>query len=513
MTFTRKTYREITDSILSQITRGLVSEKYEYLQYRTKFQLESTNVRDIVKVDGMLKGAKVSFRKGTDYRLNGDMIEWMHGGDKPDDRTPFTVYYLVDTTMGITDVNPGTVTRTIVEAIALEMDYMYAQMNLVYNSGFIDTASDKSLDLVVALLGITRKAAGYANGEIIFGRNNEPPAIEVSREATVFGSKDRYELKYSLIKEVRKIEATAGGETATLLQGSDYDVVDNRIVFLPQGKAPDAGSVFYVDYAAYNRIVVPLNTMVSTYSRTAENIKSFRTTREAVLTKNDAGRWEVAVPVMATVPGREGNVSAGSVTVMPKPVAGIDFVINKNDMASGTGVESDSELRERARRALEMAGKATLKSLKSAVQGVNGVAGEVVVIDQPDGIPGIVQVIASGGDLENIHRAIEETRSAGIVVEFKRPLIIPLDVRLTVVVNRGSDRDAIKNRVRNAITEYMSTIDISQDVVISRIILAALQVPGVRDARDIYVNESKDNVDVKLTEKGELRSLEIFVEE
>ncbi len=513
MTFTRKTYREITDSILSQITKGLVSEKYEYLQYRTKFQLESPNVRDIVKVDGMLKGAKLTFRKGTDYRLGEDMIEWLPAGDKPDDRTQFTVYYMVETPMGITDVNPGTVTRTIVESISMEMDFMYQQMSQVYNAGFLDTANDKSLDLVVSLLGITRKMAGYANGEVVFGRNNEPPAAEVSREACVFGTKDRYELKNPLIKQVKKIEATAGGENITLLQGSDYDVIDNRIVFLPQGKSPDAGSVFHVDYSAYNRIVIPLNTVVSTYSRSTENLKIFRTTREAVLSKNGSNRWEITVPVMATVPGREGNVSAGGVTVMPRPVAGIEFVINKNDMTSGTGVESDSELRERARRALEMAGKATLKSLKSAVQGVNGVAGEVVVIDQPDGIPGIVQIIASGGDLEDISQVIEETRSAGIVVEFKRPAIVALDVRLTVVVMRGSDRDDIKNKVRNAITEYLSSIDIGQDIVISRIILAALQVPGVRDARDVYVNENKDNVDVKLTEKGEMKSLEIFVEE
>jgi uncharacterized phage protein gp47/JayE len=393
------------------------------------------------------------------------------------------------------------------------MDFMYAQMNQVYNAGFVDTATGKSLDMVVSLLGITRKMAGYANGEIIFGRNKEPPAIEVSREALVFGAKNQYDLKHPLIKEVRKIEATAGGTAVTLLQGADYDVIGNQVAFLPDGKAPDGGSVFYVDYAAYQKIVIPLNTTVSTFSRNTENLKSFRTTREAVLTKNGSGRWEVAVPVMASVPGREGNVSAGSVTVMPKPVAGIDFVINKNDMLNGTGVESDPELRDRARRALEMAGKATLKSLKSAVQGVEGVAGEVVVIDQPDGIPGIVQIIASGGDEQKIAAAVEETRSAGIVVEFKRPAIIPLDVRLTIVVPRGSDRDALKTKVRDSVAEYLGQIDIGQDVVISRIILAALQVQGVRDARDVYVNESKDNIDVKLTEKAELKALEIFVEE
>lgn len=167
MVFVRKSYGEITDSMLAQITRGVVNEKYEHAASRTKYKLSYPNAKGIVGVKGTLRGAPFEFRKDADYRLNGSMLEWLPEGEKPDAGSAFFVYYLIDVPLGITDVNPGSVTRTLVESIALEMDFMYAQMSQVYDSAFIDTATGKSLDLVVSMLGVNRKPAGYAMGEVI----------------------------------------------------------------------------------------------------------------------------------------------------------------------------------------------------------------------------------------------------------------------------------------------------------------------------------------------------------
>jgi uncharacterized phage protein gp47/JayE len=216
---------------------------------------------------------------------------------------------------------------------------------------------------------------------------------------------------------------------------------------------------------------------------------------------------------MAMVAGKEGNIFAGSINVMPKPVVGIEYVINKRDIMNGTEVETDAELRDRAKRALEMAGKATLRSLKAAVQGVEGVTGEVVVIDQPDNIPGIVQIIASGGDDAEIKKVIDDTRSAGILVEFKRPSIIPLDIKLTIYVVEGIDKAEVRARVDKTVREYLGTLNIGDDVVVSQVVKAALNIPGVRDVRDVTANDSKENIDVRQDERGEFKTLEIYVEE
>jgi hypothetical protein len=50
-------------------------------------------------------------------------------------------------------------------------------------------------------------------------------------------------------------------------------------------------------------------------------------------------------------------------------------------------------------------------------------------------------------------------------------------------------------------------------VILSRIIKSALSVQGVRDVRDVTINGRKENIEVKSDEKGELRTLEILMED
>ncbi len=230
-----------------------------------------------------MNGSRYLFSKGIDFTFNDNSIEWLKG-TKPDNHTPFFIYYTVDVPTGITDVNPGSVTRNLVESIALEMDYLYAQLNQVYNSAYIDTATGKALDLVVALLGINRKPAGYAIGEVTFGRNNDPGMAELPKEAFILnGQGSKYELKNGLVKTVRSVEGESSGAKVTFVEGTDFKLKGDAIVWLPSGKRPSSGSVFYVDYTVYEKIVIPKDTVVSTYSRNPANVKTFRTTREAVL--------------------------------------------------------------------------------------------------------------------------------------------------------------------------------------------------------------------------------------
>jgi uncharacterized phage protein gp47/JayE len=513
MTFVRKSYEEISESVLSQITKGIVNERHEYRSNKVKYPLANPEVRDIVRIDGTTNNGPCVFSKGIDYKLSGTSVEWLRERARPDENTPFFVNYRLDTGQGITDINPGSVVRTIVESVAREMDFIYAQMNQVYNSAFIDTATGKSLDLVASLLGISRKTAGFASGEVTFGRDSAPGDTEVLRETNIFKGTIRYPLKNPHVKEVKKIEGTSGGAPVLFTPAKDYSVSEGSVTWLPGGRRPDEGSVFYADYSAYQQIAIPVDTRVSNYSRRSETLKVFRTTREVFLGRNADGKWVAAAPVTAMLPGKEGNVFAGMLTVMPRPAIGVEYIINTKDILNGTDPESDAELRERAKHALEMAGKGTLASIRSAVRGVEGVSGEVKVVDQPDGIPGIVQVIASGGDDDEIRRVIEETRSAGIKVEFKRPLVIPLDIRLTLVIIEEMDRDEVKKQADEAIRKYIATLSIDDDVILSQVIKAALIISGIRDVREVSINDNRENLIIKTDEKAELRTLEIFTGE
>jgi len=513
LTYVRRNYSEIRDGILSRVTKGVVHERHEYTPGRTKHLLEEPGALEIVLVEGTRLGGPYTFKRGSDYQLENQMIGWIREGVKPDDHTSFFVNYRLRDSTGITDINPGSVVRTIVESIAREIDLLHAQMEMVYNSGFVDTANGTSLDLVVSLLGITRKPAGFATGEITFGRNLEPGTIEVVGETCLFDGKDNYVLKNKVIREIKKIEGPSSKKSVKFTSGTDFILSGNSIIWQINGKKPDTGENFQVDYTAFEEYRIPIDTRVSTFARRSGSTRIFRATTEMVLKPVTDGRWEADVPVVALDAGKQGNVFAGTVAVMPKPPVGIEYVINRKDILNGTDQEEDEELRVRAKHALETAGRATLSSLHGAVKNIEGITGEVMIVDQPDGVQGIVEVIASGGDETEIRRVIEETRSAGILVEFKRPKIIPLDIQMTMTPTSGAKPGEVQAVTEQAVRTLFGGLNIGEDVILSRIISTTLGVAGVRDVFNITINEKSSNVAIKSSEKGELRRLDIFLED
>nr|WP_238393346.1 baseplate J/gp47 family protein [Myxacorys almedinensis] len=117
---------------------------------------------------------RYTFKKAIDYVFSArdNAVIWQQEGTLPDDETVFYVdYFLTNSSSPITDINVGSVTRTIGEAIGREIATVYQQINQAYLAGFIDTATGKSLDLVVAILGVTRKTKDFAQGLVSFLRD------------------------------------------------------------------------------------------------------------------------------------------------------------------------------------------------------------------------------------------------------------------------------------------------------------------------------------------------------
>src|SRR5207302_9531496 len=64
------------------------------------------------------------------------------------------------------DLYTGSVVRTLSETVALEIARLYAQLDAVYKSAFLNTSDGSSLENVVALLGISRVKGGRSTGEV-----------------------------------------------------------------------------------------------------------------------------------------------------------------------------------------------------------------------------------------------------------------------------------------------------------------------------------------------------------
>ncbi|HXU32003.1 MAG TPA: hypothetical protein VN851_15640, partial [Thermoanaerobaculia bacterium] len=164
-------YQEVVDDLLTALVGGVVNEPIEFDVKADAYRLAEP-ARDVRSVTGTKEGARHTFLKEIDflYREGDNALVW-EGGDRPDDETSFYVdYYRRDSRSPLTDLTVGSVVRTIAEAIGREIATVYVQIDQAYQSAFLETAKGKSLDLVVSILGLTRKTKESAAGLVTFFR-------------------------------------------------------------------------------------------------------------------------------------------------------------------------------------------------------------------------------------------------------------------------------------------------------------------------------------------------------
>jgi hypothetical protein len=177
VSFRRRTFPEVLDNLLTDITGGVAAESQPFpppvatVPYRN--QLQRPPVASVVSVYGSRDQQPQLFRPDTDYKLlaDGQTLEWQKGANLPDAGTLFYVNYYPQSALPVlTDIQTGSVVRTLAETVAIEIAAGYAEMDAVYRSGFVDTATGTSLDNVVSLLGIARITGGRSSGEVEFHR-------------------------------------------------------------------------------------------------------------------------------------------------------------------------------------------------------------------------------------------------------------------------------------------------------------------------------------------------------
>jgi len=193
VSFIDRTYPDIVRDVLTNLTQGITGEAHpiDYDPNARPVQVPDLvllhrPVKRVSTVQGFIPGAKpddlplpYSFTLN-DYELVGDprdpqdvsRIHFVPFGRKPAPGTTVMVNYYPRTTdpVPVNDITVGSVVRTLLEAVSKELSILYTQLNLAYDSAFVDTATGSSLDRVVALLGYQRFLAGRAVGKAVFTR-------------------------------------------------------------------------------------------------------------------------------------------------------------------------------------------------------------------------------------------------------------------------------------------------------------------------------------------------------
>lgn len=193
MTFIDRTYPDVVRDILTNLTQGITGETHP-ISYDPKARplvvpevvLQRRPVRRVSYLGGFIAAAKEDEAPVphvfslNDYELvpnpqdpqDLSRIRFLPFGKKPAPGTDISVNYYPRTTdpAVMNDLNVGSVVRTLMEALGKELSLLYAQLNLAYDSAFLETATGSSLDRVVALLGYQRFRAGRPVGSVTFTR-------------------------------------------------------------------------------------------------------------------------------------------------------------------------------------------------------------------------------------------------------------------------------------------------------------------------------------------------------
>lgn len=137
------------------------------------------DIYDTILVKGTLDGTEYTFVDGSDYQLYDntgdgkfDQFRWLASGDNPDDTTTFYVSYRYQITpTGLTDITPGSVLRTMIEAFSIQLYRAFLKLEEVGRDSFIDTAVGRNLDLLGRIVSITRNEALRSSGFVTLQRD------------------------------------------------------------------------------------------------------------------------------------------------------------------------------------------------------------------------------------------------------------------------------------------------------------------------------------------------------
>ena len=182
MSLVAEPYAEIVDSLLTSLTGGFIYENHVFKSGEKSYSLTSPPADpSTIKVFGSFNLDFHKFVPNQDYEPHMNEIVWLEGEgvNLPDEGTQFYINYYPpaeNSRSMLTDRNVGSVTRLFAESFGREFTLLSKQLAHVYLSGFVDTSEGRALEQVVAILGIERKTAQFAVGNVVFLRDTPSPA-------------------------------------------------------------------------------------------------------------------------------------------------------------------------------------------------------------------------------------------------------------------------------------------------------------------------------------------------
>jgi uncharacterized phage protein gp47/JayE len=219
--------------------------------------------------------------------------------------------------------------------------------------------------------------------------------------------------------------------------------------------------------------------------QTSENI-IFATLLEITIPIGPIDTTTGTVNAEAIVAGIEGNVPANTIKFLTNVISGVASSDNALAAEGGIDIESDTALRKRLREFTRATW--TAAAIRSAALNVEGVAGvKVIELATSYDLLVVPQTIFTAELKAEIEAAIEPVTPVTVeftVIEAESVLI---DVTADVELSGGLDETTAESQATTEIQEYLSTLDIDDDVIRSKVIQAIMEVINIENAYNVVL--------------------------
>ena len=388
---------------------------------------------------------------------------------------------------GNIETRPDSVLGILIDTFAEREAALWENAEAVYNAMYPQTAAGVSLDRAVSLAGVSRLAAQKAYTRLIFwGAKGTvvPKGAQASAENGSLWATD----------EAVSISETAAAGLVLQAVGDDVGLTCNGVMYRFSGKQPLAGLAAKFEssglLAGYDGVALTLTAQDGVNRRFGDFVGL------QVL--------EIGTAVAATASDNEATAAAGEINRLVEPVA--NRVSNPMAASAGRAVETDAELAYRHSMAVYRLGRATLPALAANIRADVPQIREIGVFanhdDVPDAygrLPHSVHVVADGGDVEAIARAIWTYKAAGIdthgsivqeiqtdfgrqTVRFDRitPVYVWIQARITLLPESEQVFPAAGfTQIRENLLQASALFGLGDDVMYQKLYYAVFRTAGV----------------------------------
>lgn len=450
MTFVAQPYEQFADDLLTALTGGVIREEHRYVDSEPLYSLATPGAMPAsIRLFGQRDEAFSLFEGGRDYTFDAEesAITWLENGRRPDSQSYFYVnYYVQNAPRRLTDRNPGSVTTTLSEAFARELAVLHKQMEMIYESAFVDMATNSSLDHVAALLGLARKDARFATGEVLFKRGTPAPGDISIPSGTLVATAQGQNFETVEGRTLRRSQLSVVAPIRAQLEGPPGRVEANTIQIINR-------PIFGID--------VVVNEKATFFAVEKETDDAFRQRIKGTLER--AGKATISALKYGLIEALP-EITEGNVQVSEPP-----DVPGRVDVKFGLTPPEDPDWVRRVEEAIFEARPAGIRVTHN-LSTRSPTAGEEQAAQRANGVRARARATAFAPDVLAQMPDGRLTLQVDVALQLAEPDL------------SASEKEAIQDQVRQRVSDYIENLPMGADLIYNQLLGQVMQLEDVADA-------------------------------